>query len=333
MKKMILTSAIFSASLALFACSSSTSDVTTALSGDDAIEDETPNDDSDIRDEDHSGQKKSSSSKTTSSSEDDADDIETDRSSSSAKYVEEADSVVVNELLENDDYNQTNVPSYAETFSDEEFNVSSYTIFFATMDSASVAGEEISFYFDGLEKNQNKYILVYYLPEDFNYNSAAVSGGEATLMFKGLIENHLNEDTYPSAETELTHCQFVTDIDDVIHTGLKWDGEHRQVMIMTPTGHKTSSVLLSQNSGKSLLFSKAPSWVNDAYDKSVGDTFEVPSSTIGEDPKVYFRADNGILVTTRSGEVDRDSIEAVLTAAKLPKVEDLEESSSDEDDF
>lgn len=240
------------------------------------------------------------------------------QSSSSIKYKEEADSSVVQDLLDDPVNDETNVKVYEDPFSQDDFKIAKYMVFFATMNPSSVKGEEITFYFDGLPKNDNKYIQLYYLPDDFDYNSAAVSGGEAVLVYKGLIRDHLARDLYPEdvypedTATGLTHCQFTSAIDDVIHTSHKWDGKHRQVMVLMPNSKGTSTVLLSETSERSLLFGSAPSWAADAYNMEVGDVFDIPASTIDSSSMVYFRADQGILVTTRSGEVPEEEIENVL---------------------
>lgn len=233
-------------------------------------------------------------------------------SSSSKTYKEESDKAFVQEILSNESFNETNVQKLEDEFGPEEFEVSKYTIFFATMNPASREGENVTLYFDGLEKYANEHLMVYYLPDDFDYNSAAISGGDAILAFRGFIGDHLQEDAFPENDTSLTHTQFTEEVDDVIRTGLLWDGVHRQIMVITGTKHKTSSVLLSEKSGKSLLFANAPSWTADAYSIDRGETFTIPPSTIDSTTKVYFRAEKGILATTTSGEVDRDEVQAII---------------------
>lgn len=166
--------------------------------------------------------KSSSSNKNSnvsSSSQVDKDD-NAPESSSSATYAEEADEAVVQEILSNETFNETNVKKLEDEFGPEEFEVNKYTIFFATMNPASKEGENVTLYFDGLEKYANEHLMVYYLPDDFDYNRAAISGGEATLVFRGFIGEHLQEDAFPENDTSLTHTQFTEDVDDVIRTGL-----------------------------------------------------------------------------------------------------------------
>ncbi len=236
-------------------------------------------------------------------------------SSSSVTYKEEADSTVVQEILSDSNFNKTNVEKLEDVFGPEEFEINKYTIFFATMNPASKKGENVTLYFDGLFKYANRYLLVYYLPDDFDYNSGAISGGEAILAFKGEIGEHLLEDAFPETDSTLTHTQFTNEVDDVIRTGLMWDGNHKQIMVITSTDLKTSTVLLSEKSGRSLLFASAPSWTTDAYNKRRGETFTIPASTIDSTTKVYYRAEKGILATTTSGEVDRDEVQEIINGS------------------
>ena len=255
------------------------------------------------------------SSNASSSSQVDKDD-NVPESSSSATYAEEADEAVVQEILADEAFNETNVAKLEDKFGPEEFEISKFTIFFATMNPASQEGENVTLYFDGLERLANVYLMVYYLPNDFEYNSGAISGGDAILAFKGSIDAHLEEDAFPESDTTLTHTQFTKEVDDVIRTGLMWDGIHRQIMVITATKHKTSTVLLSEKSGRSLLFASAPSWATDAYNIDRGEAFTIPPSTIDSTTKVYFRAEKGILATTTSGEVDRDEVQEIINGAK-----------------
>lgn len=258
--------------------------------------------------------KKSSSSKTPSSTESKT-SSSSNTSSSSVTYKEEADSVVVQEILADTNFGKTNVEKLEDTFGPEEFDIKKYTIFFATMNPASKEGENVTLYFDGLFKNDNRYLLIYYLPDNFDYNSRAISGGEAILAFKGGISEHLQEDAFPETDSTLTHTQFTNEVDDVIRTGLMWDGIHRQIMVITSTDLKTSTVLLSEKSGKSLLFASAPSWTTDAYNKKRGETFTIPASTIDSTTKVYYRAEKGILATTTSGEVSREEVQEIINGS------------------
>lgn len=257
----------------------------------------------------------STSQKTKSSSSQKTSSVSSQKptSSSSVTYKEETDRATVQEILSNNDYNKTNVEKLEDEFGPEEFGIKDYTIFFATMNPASKKGENVTLYFDGLEKYINAYLLVYYLPDDFDYNSAAISGGEAILAFKGGIGEHLEKDAFPENDTTLTHTQFTTEVDDVIRTGLMWDGTHRQIMVITKTKHSTSTALLSEESGRSLLFAHAPSWTTDAYNTDRGETFIIPPSTIDSTVKVYYRAEKGILATTTSGEVDRDEVQEIIS--------------------
>lgn len=251
--------------------------------------------------------KNSSSSKTPS---------ESNTSSSSVSYKEEADSVVVQEILADTNFGKTNVEKLEDEFGPEEFKVNKYIVFFATMNPASREGENVTLYFDGLEKYANEHLMVCYLPDDFDYNSGAISGGKATLAFRGFIGEHLQEDAFPENDTLLTHTQFTNEVDDVIRTGLLWDGIHKQIMVITGTKHKTSTVLLSEKSGKSLLFASAPSWTADVYSIDLGATFTIPPCKIDSTTKVYYRAEKGILATTTSGEVDRTEVQEIINEAK-----------------
>jgi len=324
MKKFALVPAFLASFMLVAACSSPTvsvddgdDDDKDVVSGNDVKSSSSVNKAASSNSEDESPNSVDGESSSSSADDASSSGAAEEESSSSVTYVEEADTAVVQELLTDSVSNETNVETYEIPYHEDEFQISQYTVFFATMNPASVKDETITVYFDGLNKNANKYLLVYYLPDDFDYNSAAVSGGEATLVFKAPIKAHLAddvypEDVYPDDEFALTHCQFTSGIDDVIHTNLKWDGVHKQVMIITSTNHKSSTILLSETSGRSLLFAQAPSWVGDAYEKSVDDTFVIPPSTIDSSAKVYFRSEKGILVTTKSGEVSEEDVENVL---------------------
>ncbi|PWJ57817.1 MULTISPECIES: hypothetical protein [unclassified Fibrobacter] len=285
------------------------------------IEDDEDDDDISLVSSSSANEKSSGSSKTSSSSgtvknsSSSKTPSESNTPSSSVTYKEEADSVVVQEILADTNFGKTNVEKLEDTFGPEEFDIKKYTIFFATMNPASKEGENVTLYFDGLFKNDNRYLLIYYLPDNFDYNSRAISGGEAILAFKGGISEHLQEDAFPETDSTLTHTQFTNEVDDVIRTGLMWDGIHRQIMVITSTDLKTSTVLLSEKSGKSLLFASAPSWTTDAYNKKRGETFTIPASTIDSTTKVYYRAEKGILATTTSGEVSREEVQEIINGS------------------
>lgn len=101
-------------------------------------------------------------------------------------------------------------------------------------------------------------------------------------------------------------------------------------MVITGTKHKTSSVLLSEKSGRSLLFASAPSWTADAYGIDRGETFTIPPCTIDSTMKVFFRAEKGILATTTSGEVDRDEVQKIINGAEQDNEAELDDDTEQE---
>lgn len=215
-------------------------------------------------------------------------------------------------MLKDSVYKLSNVDAYKGDFNEHEFDVSSYILFFATVDSAAVEGELLTMYFDGLWEQKNpakyRYISVYYLPEDFDYNRAVLTGGEATLAFRAPVTIQ-NPNKYPDNDTTLYHSAFTKEIDDVIHTGLKWDGKHRKLMVVHATEHSSSTVLLSKRGGKSMFFKKAPTWAKEAYSlDQVGAKFEIPATGTLKMAPLYC-SDEGILVTTEPGAISKEDVE------------------------
>ncbi|SHK63140.1 hypothetical protein [Fibrobacter sp. UWEL] len=249
--------------------------------------------------------------------------VDWDEDSEEAYYVDpETDKVykgekAVEQMFNDSTFNKSNVAAYTLDFDEHQFSVSSYIVFFATMDTAAVEGERLTMYFDGLWEQKDpkkyRYISVYYLPDDFDYNRGTMTGGTATLAFRAPVTIQ-NPNRYPDNDTTLYHSGFSTKVDDVIHTGLKWDGKHRQIMVIHSTDHTSSTALLSKRGGKSLFFKEAPSWTQEAYKLSeVGATFDIPMSRVtGLRPS--YSAENGIFVTTESGAISKSDVETTETS-------------------